>query len=463
MAKQNKISSLDGLIKAYEGEQSQHPFLLVDLAGGNENFHTNVLSAVLKFKGFSFLEYFLENVIRIPIPFETIDVNSIRIQTQKKAIGLKGNKPGFIDLYIEFNDIHLGTQHRIVIENKINGAGDTEKQMLRYIASIKENHFSKNGDFLVWASTLESNKSTVKEECRNCHFVYLSLDGTGPGEDSLPPYLYDDDDPVINYYPINYQDDILTWLKDVVLQECPYFDDGITIAGLRQYIASLERLVQRNVPVSPTVQEYVEGIDAVDSTKYNRLLEEMVLLRKKDKQDYMDLWRELKQETENIYSAGAVDPPWHLHFTPSFLLLYKSEWMTIGKRAYSIPFVHLCATNKISPKKASNKLLWVIHIEHYSMDRERPKTLKYTNHGKTACIPLPETENVELGNRENAEDRRVYFKKIIKTASRQISAIKESFEKVRNDEEALKDDKLIGTALLREISSRLCSDTKSDN
>ena len=465
MSKQvNSISSLDDLKTKYEGEQNQHPFLLVDLAGGNENLHTNVLGAILNFKEYSFLESFLDKVIHLNITGVLDKKDAISIKTQKQALGLKGKKPGFIDLYIECKDSQTGAIHRIVIENKIKGAGDTKRQMLRYIASIKENSITDISKFSEWRDTLKDQKETVKEECCNCHFVYLTLDGTDPGEDSLPPFLYNENDPIINYYQINYQDDILLWLKDVVLQGCPYFDNGITIAGLRQYITSLERLVQSNIPVSPVVKDYVDGMDGVDSKKYNRLLKEMKVLRKTATRDNISLWRELKQVAENIYSEGAVDSSWILHFTPSFLVLYKPEWMTIGRGAYSIPFVHLCAPNKISPEKDPKKpitLPWEIHIEHYSLDGELPETLKYVNHKKTACILLPETETVELGDRENADDRKRYFNLITEKASKQVEAIDQSIVEVLGDKDILEDDKLIGTELLQKISSRLCSNTKS--
>ena len=469
MSKQVKqIAELEDLKTIYEGEQNQHPFLLVDLAGGNENLHTNVLSAVLNFKRNMFLESFLERVVPIGV---SGGVKAVSVKTQKQALGLNGNKSGFIDLFIECKNSRTGAMHKIVIENKINGAGDTEKQMIRYIASIKGNHIDDISEFSNWVAKIkpenQNDLNTIKEECRNCHFVYLSLDGTDPGEDSLPSCLYENN-PVINYYKINYQDDILPWLKEDVLEECPYSDNGITIAGLQQYIASLERLVQSNVQVSSVVQTYVDGINGDDSKKYNRILKDMKSLREtKTQEDNMNLWRELKQAAENIYSEGAVDSPWILHFTPSILLLYKQEWMTIGKGSYSIPFVNLCAPNRISPEKKdpslSITLPWEIHIEHYSLTGERPNTLitKYVNHDKTACIPLPETNSVKLGDRENAEDRRSYFSKIIETAERQISVIDDSFNKVRKDEEVLKDDKLIGKALLQEIASRLCSNTKS--
>ena len=470
MSKQVKsISSLGELISKYEGEQNQHPFLLVDLAGANENLHTNVLGAVLCFKEHMFLESFLERVVPIGV---SGGVKAISVKTQQQALGLKGKKPGFIDLYIEFKNSKTEEIHKIVIENKINKAGDTRRQMLRYIASVKNKPIESNV-FPGWVKDLESNKDgvrdKVREDCFNCHFIYLSLDGTDPGEDSLPKFLYDEKNPIINYYKINYQDDILPWLKEVVLEGCPYFDNGITIAGLRQYIASLERLVQSNVHISSVVKDYVEGfegVDSVDSKKYNRLLKEMKILRKTATHDNVNLWRELKQAAEGIYSEGAVDSPWILHFTPSFLALYKQEWMTIGGRAYSIPFVHLCVANKISPEKASKKPpQWEIHIEHYSLDVEQPDTIpKYVNHRKTACIPLPETKKVFLNNREDAGDRKRYFKEIMGQVSNQISEIDQSIKEVLGeleDNDTLKDDKLIGTELLQKIARRLCPDTMS--
>lgn len=122
---------------------------------------------------------------------------SAYISDQEKAIGPKDT--GFIDLYIQYDDIH------IIIENKIYGAGDTEKQLARYIATVND---VSDTDFEAWYA----NPSVPK----NTHVVYLTADRTKePSADSLPDKLKN----LITYYTINYNDDILPWL-DTTRDRC---------------------------------------------------------------------------------------------------------------------------------------------------------------------------------------------------------------------------------------------------
>ena len=112
ITKSNLVSEF---YKEYEAKNGK--FLLFDLANANENANTKVLRYLLQYNNFQFLYSFLDK-IGLPRPN-----GPITITDQKKAIGCKAT--GFIDLYIQYDNVH------IIIENKIYGAGDSEKQLAR--------------------------------------------------------------------------------------------------------------------------------------------------------------------------------------------------------------------------------------------------------------------------------------------------------------------------------------------
>jgi hypothetical protein len=203
--------------KEYEARNGK--FLLFDLANANENANTKVLKCLLKNSNCHFLNSFLER-IGLPMPSQ----GPVCITDQKKAIGPRKGA-GFIDLYIQYDDIH------VIIENKIYGAGDTERQLARYIATVNG---VKINDFNKWYDDLSRVGQGI-------HVVYLTADGTKePSDDSLPSALK----AKINYYAVNYKDLVLPWLEEDVLPNLTYGTDGLMIAGVQQYIAFLKTVIQ---------------------------------------------------------------------------------------------------------------------------------------------------------------------------------------------------------------------------
>lgn len=243
----------DNLVSEFykEYESKGEKFLLFDLANANENANTKVLKSLLLYNKCQFLNSFLK---RLDLPSQNDKANNKpHITDQKKAIGNKVT--GFIDLYIKYNDdIH------VIIENKIYGAGDTKKQLARYIATVNG---IKQEAFDDWC---KQKKPDVKEEI---HVVYLTADGTKEStDDSLPTKIKEQ----INYYAVNYRDDILPWLEEDVLPNIPYGSDGMMIAGVRQYIAFLKQLLADES--SKVVDKFVDGLQVKnDVEKYELLLD----------------------------------------------------------------------------------------------------------------------------------------------------------------------------------------------
>ncbi len=356
------VNSTSNLVADFhkEYESKNGKFLLFDLANANENANTKVLKYLLEYNNFQFLESFL-NRMGLPAP-----QGAVKIKEQEAAIGPKDT--GFLDLYLQYDDKY------IIIENKIYGAADTEQQLARYIATVNG---IKAQEFNTWYANPVVTKDT--------YVVYLTADGSKkPTEDSLPAALQES----VKYCAINYADDILPWLEEYVMPNVPYAEDGMMIAGLQQYIAFLKQLLADEE--SDVVKAFVESLAGNDDTvKYDALLNAF------DDENNMDvpenvrksLRKELEKRAVAIFS-GDVDGEWELHFTPSFIFLYKKLWAAMDTRKYSIPSLSLVGLTKEFMDTGMFKTFSakVDHLPAGTLDQYHK--IKAENHGKTAVFDL---------------------------------------------------------------------------
>lgn len=384
---------VDEFCKEYESRNGK--FLLFDLANANENANTKVLKFLLQYSTQQFLNSFL-NRIGLPKPNGPVSITD-----QEKAIG--PTTTGFIDLYIQYGDVH------IIIENKIYGAGDTEKQLARYIATVNG---VSNKDFDVWYA----NPSV----CKNTHVVYLTADGTKePSDDSLPEELKS----LITYYAINYNDDILPWLEEDVMPNIPYADDGMMIAGVRQYIAFLKQLLTSES--SDVVNAFVEWLNGNDVDNYYSLLGAINPKIKYEPENVIkSLRKQLGARAEAIFS-GDVEGEWVLHFTPSFILLYKKSWAALDTRKYSIPSLYLYAGSTdyfLKNKCLSTLTLGVDHLSP-SMKVQFPN-LKFGNHDKSVAFELIKNpDSIPCSDINNQDARKDFYKEVVKKVQPVVEAI----------------------------------------
>ena len=390
MAKSIPITTENLLSEFYkEYESKNNRFLLFDLANANENANTKVLKNLLQYNNHQFLPSFLK---KVGLPAIS-DFSTIQVTDQKKAIGPKDT--GFIDLYIEYDGLS------VIIENKIYGAGDTDKQLARYIATVNE---VKNVDIDTWYNNPTVNKET--------HVVYLTADGTKePSDDSLPENIKKK----ITYYAINYTDDILPWLKEDVLPNLSYGADGIMIAGMLQYIAFLEQMLSNES--SGVVDKFVKNLNLQgtdDVVKYKTLLT-AIGENENDKVPEnvkKSLRKQLEARAEAIFS-GDVDGEWVLHFTPTFILLYKKSWAALDTRKYSIPSLNIYAgsTKYFLDNGCFNKM--VLDVDHLSPAMKGNYSgITFGNHDKTANFNLPDS-NIERHNVNDPNARKEFYKRVI--------------------------------------------------
>ena len=253
---------------------------------------------------------------------------------------------------------------------------------------------------------------------------------------------HDDDDweaQYINYYPINYIEHIIPWLENDVLPNMPYSDDGIAIAGVRQYLASLKTLYCSKGD-SQVVKDWSGKINGPDKEKYETIIEMWnnvkLLITQKDvkgkkkwKNDVIkklkgngldvnnlpelrSLARDLRTAATDIFAGDAsyLGGDWKLYFTPSYIILYRQKWADLDTRKYSIPSIYFL---NFTSKFLENKSDWRMQVDH--LNPTNSKELKIgkfmlSNHDKTASyaitnINIPQNEIVN-----DVQSRRIFIR-----------------------------------------------------
>ena len=210
-----KIDMNDILQKYEKNVLSAVPYRinLVDILGANENAHTRILGAILRYERVGMRPFAISFINRF-VPYEN---NEDKCQRPEIAI-----QKNYIDALIWEKG-----KYAIVIENKINWAKDQDKQIETYIEATKE------------ICSIDPKSQ--------CYVIYLTDDGRKKAEgNSLTTNAKkllgcedDDNNSIGRYLELNYKDDILPWLKDEVVPNCRYVEQPI-ITMLLQYIDYLE-------------------------------------------------------------------------------------------------------------------------------------------------------------------------------------------------------------------------------
>ena len=422
MQKRQQDVIKNSLVQPYyeEYKARNKRFLLFDIAHANENSHTRLLLELLRYKENLFLSSFIK---RLGLPEY---MNLIKISDQEPAVAKTKQRKGYIDLYISYQSKKGKIQ--VIIENKIYGAVDTPKQLARYVASI--NGITKEG-FDKWYAS--------PSVCMNTHVVYLTADGTkepneGQKSDfSLPEKL--EKALKTNFCRVNYANDILPWLEEDVMPNIPYEEDGMMIAGLRQYIAYLKQLLSDEV--SEVVEDYVKSIKGNDIEKYNQLLNAI----DKEYDDIPEiviksLRKDLRSRAEAIF-AGDVPDGWVLHFTPSFIIFFKKSWAALDARKYSIPSLYIYAgsTKTFLERGCFNNLkLGIDHLSPSLKNDYMQYEEYFGNHDKNIGFDLlPSLNSIQCLNRAQKELRQNFYQCIICSIKKIIDVIdKEVVEVLQN-------------------------------
>ena len=188
-----------------------------------ENSHTNMLMRLLEYRnkyGYVFLEDFI-SMAGFDIKLKEGDVYFERESPTVSEAGKNGRIDGFI---------YQKNNFAIIIENKINHAGNQEQQIERYIDDIIKKQIVPDNRIYVVFLTRDGVESPDKDSIRKMKDMGICDEGddeqiTGP-----------------RYFPCSYSQHILNWLKDNIHPMVPQ-KDIVLNAGIIQYIDYLEGLL----------------------------------------------------------------------------------------------------------------------------------------------------------------------------------------------------------------------------
>lgn len=353
--------------EAYNKQTSS--FLLLQLANANENTHTRILKYLLSIQNNNEEYYILKSFLQF---FDLPELKECKtISDQNQAVGPK--KTGFIDLYIEYN-VENEKTIKIIIENKIKDAGDTDKQLARYIYTAATENKNKDS-FSEWEKQVREGKDDV--DLSNIYVLYLTREGGSPSGNSLPEKLKER---LGNrYIECNYMDYLSEWF-DNILPTLPIGMNHSISTGMHQYMLYLESM--RN-PMKMIDINLVEEIKRKDSSLCDQNIYMEIgsyINNFKGKNDKDAAWiAYLEKERENIYAQDINGlPEWRLHVTPSFIILYRKSWADLDTRKYSIPSLNLCLPIKMDCNNNNSKIQWKLQVEHVSpnqSDRENSRKM----------------------------------------------------------------------------------------
>lgn len=216
----------------------------------------------------------------------------------------------------------------------------------------------------------------------------------------------------------------------------PYGTDGLMISGVQQYIAFLKQFLAEET--SKVVDTFVSGLQGTDVEKY------ITLLSVNDKNEkavpenvQKSLRKQLEARAEAIFS-GDVDGEWVLHFTPTFIDLYKKSWANLDARKYSIPSLFIFAGNTQAFLKNSclNTLkLGVAHLAPKTKASYPGYAHLFGNHDMNIGITLldnSELKNIKCGDINDAAARKGFYQKIIEAIQPKVDKIDQGVSALLN-------------------------------
>lgn len=259
-----------------EQQKKPYNFNILDEQCGHivENSHTNILMKLLQYKnqyGYVFLESFF-NYIGWNIE---IDKEPVKIETEK-------NSDGRIDGFI-----YQKNKFAVIIENKINGAGNQKEQLKRYIADVKLKQDINDGQ--IWVVFLTKNG---KESPDADSIQYMKDCGIMQNCNS------DDEIDGPRYAAINYCDHILPWLKDEI-QPCVTQKDIVLNTGVLQYIDFLEGFLGLRKSETEMLEKYKDWV--------KHALHLDICENKKEYKDYYEILNKKNKELTKLKKTKGKD------------------------------------------------------------------------------------------------------------------------------------------------------------
>lgn len=259
----------------------------------NENKHTDLLKTILSYR-LNEEHSFIKSFLKCAFSDITID-DEWKISTQNN----------YIDCLLQ------GKKNAIIIENKVCGACDQHKQIESYIEKMCLNY---------------------KYDLNNIYVIYLTLFGGSPNQDSLSDKRKEELGD--RYAEINYKNDLLPWIENDVLPQCPYREQTL-ICSLYLYIDYLKKMLGIDIRQQTIAKEVLNILSKYGLREYSTVKNK--LLEAQEDEEYSKILNTVlrQMEKENPYCNDtnvSYNLKWILRNNPT--PDYKSIWI---KRDYS-PF-----------------------------------------------------------------------------------------------------------------------------
>ena len=177
----------------------------------NENAHSRILRMFLQYD---------DGKKKYPILGKFLDIPKV-----KQVFGNKEFKSPVFTNERERIDVLIEEPRSfaIIVENKIKGAADQERQLERYIESVESHDISSDN---IYAIYLTDNGEKIVDECSLTKNAKKKLNYNGSAD-------------MGRFIPLNYRYDILPWLEKEVLPNCIEKEE-LLISALKQYIDYLK-------------------------------------------------------------------------------------------------------------------------------------------------------------------------------------------------------------------------------
>lgn len=196
-------------------EKNPYQINLVETIGVDENAHSRILMNLLKYSkrgAYPILESFVENIINKESTILCSSIKNPRITYQEHDI----------DVFIrQCND------YGIIIENKVHGAVDQNKQIEKYVKYAKKECCIDDRNIIVIYLTNDGNK-----EVKDFSLTPKAQQILGVGTKSN------------RFLKINYEEHILPWLKNEVKEKIILDKEPHLKSAILQYIDYLETWFQ---------------------------------------------------------------------------------------------------------------------------------------------------------------------------------------------------------------------------
>lgn len=202
---------LEEYLKAKAEHESKQCFNLnlIDELHANENAHTRILLKMLSYE-LGGKKIILE---------EFINKINEHISDSEMQINFSGKSQIYGQYYSLDGYIKSSDGWAIIIENKINGAVDQQKQIDRYIETVKNEGITTDKIYVIYL-TYDGTKKVWEGS--------FTKDGNVLG--------YIDDNETGRFVELNYRDDILPLLREISLPD----EESILKSAIMQYIDYLE-------------------------------------------------------------------------------------------------------------------------------------------------------------------------------------------------------------------------------